>query len=426
MTIHDEIDNYLAADLHNELSDEERNALHTHLVECADCRKIHQETKTMNTALEEKLADEKPNPAFEQRMLAHFRNRAANRSRPMKFIADILHLRVVRVAVATVFLIMVGSWLTSVRFGFLGRPSDQEMNEMLQGNSLSDLRARLSWPEQKAEMDKEAKNLATVPAGTFAEADKASTVTAGAPPPPTAAAGYGYDGARARTDMLTKMPASTGGLARQAGLTPEFHEAKAAPSSESDTEKEVAAAPPEPAANPTDTYRRENSESTAVTTPNPALANRKLIRNATVDLEIVKFDEAVQKITAFAAEEKGYVATTKSEKQENGKLSGEVVVKVLPENLDRFLQKIRGLGELKNQTLGTEDITKNYFDTEARLKNARVMESRLVDMLKKKSDDINDLLQVEKELGRVREQIEQMQGELKFWDSQVQFATVTI
>src|SRR5439155_3743865 len=117
---------------------------------------------------------------------------------------------------------------------------------------------------------------------------------------------------------------------------------------------------------------------------------------------------------------------TSSEKQENGKLKGEIVVKVLPENLDRFLQKIRGLGELKNQTLGTEDITKNYFDTESRLKNARVMESRLVEMLKKKSDDINDLLQVEKELGRVREEIEKMQGDLKFWDSQVQFATVTI
>src|SRR5262249_22497498 len=67
-----------------------------------------------------------------------------------------------------------------------------------------------------------------------------------------------------------------------------------------------------------------------------------------------------------------------------------------------------------------------YFDTEARLKNARVMEQRLIDMLKKKSEDINDLLQVEKELGRIREDIEKMQGELKFWDSQVQFATVTI
>ena len=166
------------------------------------------------------------------------------------------------------------------------------------------------------------------------------------------------------------------------------------------------------------------------TSPETATAstsvNRKLIRNAEVELEIARFDDAIQKITALTNEEHGYVATTSSEKQANGKLKGQVVVKVLPENLDRFLQKIRGLGDLKNQTLGTEDVTKAYFDTESRLKNARVMEQRLIDMLKKKSDDINDLLQVEKELGRVREQIEQMQGELKYWDSQVQFATVTI
>jgi hypothetical protein len=161
-------------------------------------------------------------------------------------------------------------------------------------------------------------------------------------------------------------------------------------------------------------------------TPAPEMANRKLIRNAIVQLEIVSFDDAVQKITAFANEERGYVATTSSEKQANGKLRGEVVVKVLPENLDRFLQKVRGLGELKNQTLGTEDVTKAYFDTDARLKNAHVMEQRLIDMLKTKTGKVSDLLQVEKELGRVREEIEKMQGELKYWDSQVQFATVTI
>jgi len=161
-------------------------------------------------------------------------------------------------------------------------------------------------------------------------------------------------------------------------------------------------------------------------TPASEVANRKLVRNATVELEIVSFDDAVQKIMAFASEERGYVATTNSQKQANGKLRGEVVVKVLPENLDRFLQKIRGLGELKNQTLGTEDVTKSYFDTDARLKNARVMEQRLIDMLKTKTGKVSDLLQVEKELSRVREDIEKMQGELKYWDSQVQFATVTI
>ena len=168
------------------------------------------------------------------------------------------------------------------------------------------------------------------------------------------------------------------------------------------------------------------AESSSAETPVPELANRKLIRNANVELEIVSFDDAVQKITAFAKEERGYVATTDSQKQANGKRRGQVEVKVLPENLDRFLQKIRGLGELKNQTLGTEDVTKAYFDTDARLKNARVMEQRLIDMLKTKTGKVSDLLQVEKELGRVREEIEKMQGELKYWDSQIQFATVTI
>src|SRR5216117_3563285 len=54
------------------------------------------------------------------------------------------------------------------------------------------------------------------------------------------------------------------------------------------------------------------------------------------------------------------------------------------------------------------------------------MEQRLIDMLKTKTGKVADLLQVKKELGRVREEIEKMQGDLKYWDSQVQFATVTV
>src|SRR5207302_9155068 len=116
----------------------------------------------------------------------------------------------------------------------------------------------------------------------------------------------------------------------------------------------------------------------------------------------------------FAKEERGYVATTDSQKQANGKLRGQVEVKVLPENLDRFLQRIRGLGELKNQTLGTEDVTKAYFDTDARLKNARVMEQRLIDMLKTKTGKVSALLKLEKELARVRVKLAKMQCELKY------------
>ncbi len=352
-TLHDEIDNWLAADLHAQLSEKERHELHTHLVECPTCRKLYQENKIMNQILEEKFTQEKPDAAFEQRMVARFHDRIPEPSGGIsKFIVDLMRLRAIQItAVAAVLLALmqVGRLITREQ------PSFKE----------------------------------PVATAGYAAVDKLETrnkqVAATNAPPSFGALGKSDS---RRADEATTF--ATGSTAPQNVPVPEGYA----------TSPETATA--------------------------SSSVNRKLIRNAEVELEIASFDDAIQKITALTNEERGYVATTSSEKQANGKLKGQIVVKVLPENLDRFLQKIRGLGELKNQTLGTEDVTKAYFDTESRLKNARVMEQRLIEMLKKKSDDINDLLQVEKELGRVREQIEQMQGELKYWDSQVQFATVTI
>ena len=59
-TIHEQIDELLAADLHGELSAAERDAFHAHLVECADCRQAFQEEKNMHKLLNETLAARKP------------------------------------------------------------------------------------------------------------------------------------------------------------------------------------------------------------------------------------------------------------------------------------------------------------------------------------------------------------------------------
>src|SRR5216117_4385412 len=384
-TIHDEIDNWLVAVLHGELSNSERNALHAHLVDCGACRKTHQEIKVMNKILEETLAPQKPDPAFEQRMLAGFRNRVPQRTGLVKLLVGLMRLRAAQIAaVAAVLLGLV------------------QIGRMITGE----------------------------PATAPRERERYAQVEATAPQPPesrpsqTGALGRsgGIAAGRPQDFAIEEPPASPAARSKfqregKAGATTV---APAKATQAETTESDASVASSESSAN------AEQAGKSSVETPAPELANRKLIRNATVDLEIVSFDNAVQKITAFANEEHGYVATTGSEKQANGKLRGQVVVKVLPESLDRFLQKVRSLGELKNQTLGTEDVTKAYFDTDARLKNAHVMEQRLIDMLKTKTGKVSDLLQVEKELGRVREEIEKMQGELKYWDSQVQFARVTI
>ncbi len=380
-TIHNEIDNWLAADAHDQLSEEERHAFGNHLVECATCRQLHQENKIINQILEEKFTKEKPDAAFEQRMVAGFHNRVPQRSGSIpKLIVDLMRLRVTQItAVAAMLLALVQ----------VGRTITGEGTTMPRNREYA---AEEQFAAQPTQLPLPSSNEVSALSKSGDRRDN-------------------------ETDQLA--PGKTFARSQVAA-------APAAPQTEAKDKKQERAEVERTRVTGSNVSTAEKVEPTPVEAQASALANRKLIRNAQVELEIVSFDAAVQKITAFANEERGYVETTNSEKQANGKLRGTVVVKVIPENLDRFVQKIRDLGELKNQTLGTEDITKAYFDTDSRLKNARVMEQRLIDMLKKKSDDINDLLQVERELGRVREQIEQMQGELKYWDSQVRFATVTI
>ena len=390
-TIHEQLDELLAADLLDELTAAERDEFHAHLVECADCRQAFQEGKTMNRILNETLSEKKADAGFEQRMVSRFRDRVPKRAGLIGLITDLMRVRAVQLTAAAAVLLALA-----------------QMGRMITGESMTPKTRheeyasnRLESTLQRNDQDKPG---AGSDDGVLAKTDgrtKSVEVSALKAPPP----------APPMDAVTSTVPKPQTEALRAAGLTKtkkaEFKDEKA-PTSVADTNAET---PAEPSASPS--------------TVGPT-ANRKLVRNATAELEVVSFDESVQKITAFAAEEKGYVSTTNSEKQENGKLRGEIVVKVLPDNLDRFLGKLRGIGELKNQALTTEDVTKSYFDTESRLKNARLMEQRLIEILKTKSKDVADLLEVEKELGRVREEIETMQGELKFMDSQVAFATVTI
>ena len=391
-TIHEQIDELLAADLHDELTAAERDEFHAHLVECVECRQAFQEGKNMNRILNETIGDKKADAGFEQRMVTRFRDRVPKRRGLMSLVTDLLRVRAVQLTAVAALLLALA-----------------QMGKMITGESATPLQRR----DKTAMMSEFASDSDAAGArrenGLLSKADgrtRTADVVAESPtaPPPAPPA---QDKLSPPGQSLRQAPASL------AATKPKEAEFKDEAAYEATSEKVAVEGPV------------DSSTTTASTVANPA-PNRKLIRNATAELEVPSFDEAIQRITAFAAEEKGYVATTSSEKQANGKLRGEIVVKVLPDNLDRFLGKLRGIGELKNQALTTEDVTKAYFDTESRLKNARLMETRLMEILKTKSNDVADLLKVEKELGRVREEIEKMQGELKFMDSQVSFATVTI
>ncbi|HJX25360.1 MAG TPA: DUF4349 domain-containing protein, partial [Chthoniobacterales bacterium] len=395
-TIHEQIDELLAADLHGELSAAERDAFHAHLVDCADCRQAFQEEKNMHKVLNETFAGKKADTGFEQRMVSRFRDRVPQRPGLIQLVTNLVRLRAVQLTAAAALL------LSMVQMGRV-LTGESATPLVLREDATSTERSEFAKTPSSVTRDSGVLAYKSDSPGRGADESAASksTSVAGivaqnpAPPPKDV---------ETPVEALRQLPSYV------ASTTVSQPKTKKA---ETKDEKSP------------DVQNSEGPPESPSTTAGP-IANRKLVRNATAELEVASFEDAVQKITGFAAEDKGYVSTSSSEKQENGKLRGEVVVKVLPDNLDKFLLKLRGLGELKNQALTTEDVTKAYFDTESRMKNARLMEQRLIEILKTKSKDVADLLEVEKELGRVREEIETMQGELKFMDSQVQFATVTI
>jgi hypothetical protein len=165
--------------------------------------------------------------------------------------------------------------------------------------------------------------------------------------------------------------------------------------------------------------------------PAPAASTRKIIRSGEIEFEIVSFDEAVATISRLVgALKEGYVATVNSEKLPNGKVRGSVVVRVPPDRLDALLLDLRKdlgkTGELKGQRIGSQDITKQYTDLESRLRAARAMEERLLQIIKTGKGEIKDLLQAEKELGVWRTKIEEFEGELRYYANQVALSTLTI
>ena len=88
------------------------------------------------------------------------------------------------------------------------------------------------------------------------------------------------------------------------------------------------------------------------------------------------------------------------------------------------MAELKTLGRVESESQSGQDVTAQYVDLEARLNNARNTEQRLIDLLKQRTGKLSDVLEVETELSRVREEIERMEGERRLLSKQVEYATL--
>ncbi len=165
--------------------------------------------------------------------------------------------------------------------------------------------------------------------------------------------------------------------------------------------------------------------------PNPEPLRRIILRSGDMEFEVESFDAATATVTKLVLGIKGaFVATVNSDKLPNGKVKGSITVRVPPDQLDGLVLDLRRElgkgGELKGVKLASQDVTKMYTDLESRLRAARTMETRLLQIIKEGKGEIKQLLEAERELGVWRTKVEESEGELRYYANLAAFSTLTV
>jgi hypothetical protein len=187
---------------------------------------------------------------------------------------------------------------------------------------------------------------------------------------------------------------------------------------------DVVARPPATLATFAAQARSDDSEKTAA--PPAAELERKIVRNAEIVLIVAELDQARAAIDALLQGAGGYIAGADIDHADRQAPRATLSLRVPSPRLDEVVRGFGGLGTIAREQVTGEEITEQYYDLRARLANSRHMESRLLELLQTRTNKVAELLEVERELSREREQIERFEGKLRLWDHQVALSAVTL
>jgi len=161
-----------------------------------------------------------------------------------------------------------------------------------------------------------------------------------------------------------------------------------------------------------------------VATGQAASADRKIIFNASLALDVLDAEKTLSTCELLVVKYGGFVAQSSLQKSDT-RVVGTATLRVPAEKVNQLMDSLAELGTVTSRSSGSEDITSQYIDLQARLKVLRAEEEQLVTFLKKAAD-IKEMLAVQEQLRAVRTEIEQDEGQQRYMDNATSLATVTV
>ncbi len=162
-----------------------------------------------------------------------------------------------------------------------------------------------------------------------------------------------------------------------------------------------------------------------VVSTSPA-ADRKIIYNGQVDLVVEDFTGVPELVVELVKKHDAYVASSNLHGTSGSNRRACWAIRVPVERYEEFMGAAKGLGEVKSVGTTSSDVSEEYYDVEARIRNKTKEEQRLLVLLEERPGKLEDVIAIERELSRVREELERMQGRIRVLADLTSLTTVTL
>ena len=152
---------------------------------------------------------------------------------------------------------------------------------------------------------------------------------------------------------------------------------------------------------------------------------QKLIKESYLAFETKDLDQTYKAIVAAINKYNGYIQDDSANKGYS-RISRQLTVRIPTNNFQSTIDDIsQNVEYFDTKRISSKDVTEEFVDLEARLKAKRTLEERYLELLKK-AQNVKEVLEIERELSSIREEIEAKQGRLKYLQNKVSLSTINI
>ncbi len=156
---------------------------------------------------------------------------------------------------------------------------------------------------------------------------------------------------------------------------------------------------------------------------------RMIIWTGDVSLIVKEAEDSLEKVEAIAKDLGGYVVNSSSWYQDD-QLRARLTIRVLAGEFDAAMARLKDLAiRVENRNVSTQDVTEEYTDLNARLRNLEATENELLELLtevRERTSKAEDVLAVHREITYIREQIEQLKGRMQYLEKMTAMATINV